>query len=691
MNNNCKILILALFFSLVPLGFVAAGELTLPTENPQFSKPTSYFDHVNPDYSVDNDFMRHDGAEWTDGTASLSSCTFASGNCYDGHDGTDIDGETGDDIIAPADGVVEQTYWNSCGGNTMRVWHSGLGYSTTYGHLDDFIVTASESVERFEHIAEMGNSGSCTSGAHLHFGVKDAQTGGNVMDPYGWSGGGSDPWVYNQGRLWTTATPSLIIATVSVSGTISSNTTWERGYVYIVGNTTVSQGATLTVDPGAIVKFSFATARLTISGTLDVNGTTTSPVYFTSFYDDSVGGDTNGDGSSSGSAQQWKDIYISSTGTANFDHAIVRYGGNSEGSYANIENYGGTLIFTNSVTSDGYYGIKQEQYTATSSISYSQMEDNSSSGIRVQDGALAVSNSTIEGQYYGIAATIGTDSLTITDNDFINSGGYAIYLTANILFTESGNTATSSVANAIDGIYIAGTVSENRTWTSGLPYVLGSTTVSQGVTLTVDPGAIIKLFGVSARLTISGTLDVNGATASPVYFTSFYDDSVGGDTNGDGASSGAAQQWKDIYIDGYDGTANFDHAIVRYGGYASGGSYANIENYGGTLIFTNSETSNGYYGIKQEQYTATSSISYSQMADNSSSGIRVQGGSCTVSDSTIAGNSSYGIYSTGSAVSAEDNWWGDASGPYHATANPDGLGDSVSNNVDFDPFLTSAP
>jgi parallel beta-helix repeat protein len=40
-------------------------------------------------------------------------------------------------------------------------------------------------------------------------------------------------------------------------------------------------------------------------------------------------------------------------------------------------------------------------------------------------------------------------------------------------------------------------------------------------------------------------------------------------------------------------------------------------------------------------------------------------------------------------VIAEDNWWGDASGPYHPTTNPNGLGDPVSDFVDYDPWMTS--
>jgi hypothetical protein len=42
---------------------------------------------------------------------------------------------------------------------------------------------------------------------------------------------------------------------------------------------------------------------------------------------------------------------------------------------------------------------------------------------------------------------------------------------------------------------------------------------------------------------------------------------------------------------------------------------------------------------------------------------------------------------TTTTVDAELNWWGDASGPTHATANPSGTGDKVSDYVDFKPWV----
>ncbi|GAI61978.1 unnamed protein product, partial [marine sediment metagenome] len=50
-------------------------------------------------------------------------------------------------------------------------------------------------------------------------------------------------------------------------------------------------------------------------------------------------------------------------------------------------------------------------------------------------------------------------------------------------------------------------------------------------------------------------------------------------------------------------------------------------------------------------------------------------------------NTSYGLYNgVASTVDASNNWWGDASGPTHAS-NTGGTGDPVTDNVDFSPWL----
>jgi hypothetical protein len=54
----------------------------------------------------------------------------------------------------------------------------------------------------------------------------------------------------------------------------------------------------------------------------------------------------------------------------------------------------------------------------------------------------------------------------------------------------------------------------------------------------------------------------------------------------------------------------------------------------------------------------------------------------------IADNTVYGVRNDGGGmVDATYNWWGHASGPYHETLNPDGRGNEVIGNVDFEPWL----
>jgi hypothetical protein len=62
----------------------------------------------------------------------------------------------------------------------------------------------------------------------------------------------------------------------------------------------------------------------------------------------------------------------------------------------------------------------------------------------------------------------------------------------------------------------------------------------------------------------------------------------------------------------------------------------------------------------------------------------------TMSD--ISSNTTAGIDNTvsGLTLDAECNWWGNLRGPYHPTGNPSGTGNSVSDDVDFQPWLTQA-
>ncbi len=94
------------------------------------------------------------------------------------------------------------------------------------------------------------------------------------------------------------------------------------------------------------------------------------------------------------------------------------------------------------------------------------------------------------------------------------------------------------------------------------------------------------------------------------------------------------------------------------------------------------------------EYSYANFVSENIISGNSDTGIYMSEGSAGVEGNSIYGNLGYGLYNDsyyGDIVTAVGNWWGDASGPSQTALNPDGLGDKVSDNVNFIPWLDSDP
>ena len=730
-----------------------AGDLTLPF----YLSPiiTSYFDHSSPNYTNDGITTVFDGRvalssngicwSWPPGAPTFFAYLDNTGNClyYNGHDGIDFDTGYGDSIIAAADGQItfagcsNPPYCDQDLGRYVKVWHQNLGYSTLYGHLLDIATStiyAGAPVTRGQLLGWSDHTGAA-SGDHLHFMVRNAQTGGVKADPYGWIPGPSaatttDPCqqpsqpCVNLGYLWTTNPPSLnppvppavIMPTfTSVSGPITQNTTWiTAGSPYVIdGLATVNSGVTLTIQPGVVVKFKPQTGGsqgiLTVNGTLNAQGTATNKIYFTSFKDDSVGGDTNGDGSTTAPATgDWESIEFSAGSSGNFSNVLIAYGTNNNVWIRGaLYNNGGNLSVSNSeisnndigiyqdygslnITSNKFYdnfngGVFQDGGTVTGTLNefYSSLSGSSSQyrGFSLKSGGTAnlFQNNFHDLVGYGIEAHSGT--LILSNNSFANNyAAGSISSSAN--FIHSGNTASGTglrgwVMNS--GIFI------DRTWTAGdLVYIIQfipslpdlGFTIYPGKTLTLEPNVIVK-FPSNSHLASFGTLNAQGTSQNKVYFTSIKDDLIGGDTNGDGSTTipAAGDFVGLLFVPGSSGTLNY--LDYRYGG-LPGSSWAipsalpqgGIKNMGGTLNIQNSR-------ITDHLYT----------------GINQTAGMTTISQSSIHSNTQYGVYSTTAApiVTAINNWWASPTGPYHPTLNPGGAGNQVSNNVSFSPWLNYDP
>jgi murein DD-endopeptidase MepM/ murein hydrolase activator NlpD len=92
------------------------------------------------------------------------------GASYEFHSGVDIDGDTGDPIIAPANGVVTKAGWQGGYGNLIEISH-GNGLTTRYGHLSRLGVQVGDTIQRGQLIGLIGSTGRST-GPHLHYEVR---------------------------------------------------------------------------------------------------------------------------------------------------------------------------------------------------------------------------------------------------------------------------------------------------------------------------------------------------------------------------------------------------------------------------------------------------------------------------------------------------------------------------------------
>lgn len=89
------------------------------------------------------------------------------GRSYEFHPGMDIDGERGEQVMAPANGTVIKAAYTGGYGNMIEIDH-GNGLTTRYGHLSKIEIAVGDTVTRGELIGLIGSTGRST-GPHLHF------------------------------------------------------------------------------------------------------------------------------------------------------------------------------------------------------------------------------------------------------------------------------------------------------------------------------------------------------------------------------------------------------------------------------------------------------------------------------------------------------------------------------------------
>ena len=162
--------------------------------------------------------------------------------------------------------------------------------------------------------------------------------------------------------------------------------------------------------------------------------------------------------------------------------------------------------------------------------------------------------------------TIGGD--TLSDGYTVAPPMDAYTLSGNFTFGDDTELRGITQNNALTG-----TISTRKVLSRGSTYrVSGMLTIANGGSLTIPPGTVLKMeSGASIVVNSGATLTAVGTRAAPIIITSIKDDSVSGDTNGDGDKTiPQPGDWEEIKNNG--GVINLAFVSALYGGY---GQYSN--------------------------------------------------------------------------------------------------------------------
>ena len=423
---------------------------------------------------------------------------------------------------------------------------------------------------------------------------------------------------------------SHVFASTDITEDITTNTTWNiTGSPYIVkNNIEVALGTTLTIDPGVVVKFDpTAHVSITVFGDLVANGEADNKIYFTSNYDDTLGGNTNDDnfcyedfdidGNSLGqvceslglmpSKNDWQGIYFIDSHNNYLKNVVFKYADEVaylDHTYLNLKNV---------ELSNGNYGIM----TNVSNID--------------AEGLSCINIGTCIEEY-------NLSSVNLK-NLFADLGGYAVDL-----YNSNLNGENLEINNSYSGVlaYLGSNVSINN----------------------------LKLNSIEKdALTVysHGTVSVSDAS-----FENIYDDAINiydSNITADNLDMRNVTGDNDIAVYGNSHVAvknsNFKNCpnnscVVFYGPYDPLSSPAN-------LTVTNSTFDGGVGSVLLFYNKIEASLTQNVMKNFPSSNILV------------------GNY-LNSAIDAEDNFWGSDTGPFHPDQNPTGTAGIVSDYVDFVPF-----